>query len=141
MTTFFYSERIGPHNPRKLHNFCRPVLAVHTIHRTTPAPDPHQSTLRRMCNFCTAVSQPQYLVKLQLRDQLRCRTVSGNLEHALESHRSFRRILVYLALRSNHLPLVHLVCQDKFNNHSRQTAEHDDLYHTAFIFEHSDRRG
>ncbi|MEY4222808.1 MAG: hypothetical protein RL334_1450, partial [Chloroflexota bacterium] len=77
----------------------------------------------------------------QLRDQLRCRTVSGNLAHALESRRSFRRILVYLALRSNRLPLVHLVCQDKFNNHSRQTAEHDDLYHTAFIFEHSDRRG
>ena len=39
--------------------------------RTTPAPDPHQSTLRRMCHFYNAGLPPQCLVKLQLRDRLR----------------------------------------------------------------------
>jgi len=31
-----------------MHNACNPDLAHRTIHHTTPAPGPHQSTLRRM---------------------------------------------------------------------------------------------
>ena len=45
-------------------------LAAHTTRRTTPAPDLHQSTLRRMRHFCSAGLQPQGLVELHFRDWL-----------------------------------------------------------------------
>ncbi len=38
-------RRFDTRNRRKLHTAYNPELAHHTIHRTTPAPDPHQSTL------------------------------------------------------------------------------------------------
>ena len=50
-----------------MHNACNPDLADHTTHRTTPAPDPHQSAVRRMCHFCSAGLPPHCLVKLQFR--------------------------------------------------------------------------
>ena len=53
-----------------MHNACNPELALHNTHRTTPAPDPHQSTLRRMCHLYSAGLPPQCLVELKLRDQL-----------------------------------------------------------------------
>ena len=37
----------------------------HTTPRTTPAPDPHQSALRRFCHLYSAGLPPQCLVKLQ----------------------------------------------------------------------------
>ena len=52
-----------------MHNACNPELAAHTTRRTTPAPDPHQTTLRRMCHLFSA-GLPQCLVKLQFRDRL-----------------------------------------------------------------------
>ena len=55
---------------RKMHNACNTDLADHTSHRTTPAPDPHQSTLRRMYHLYSAGLSPQCLVKLQFRDRL-----------------------------------------------------------------------
>ena len=45
-------------------------LVAHTTRRTTPVPDPHQSTLRRMCHLFSAGLPPQCLVELQFRDQL-----------------------------------------------------------------------
>ena len=33
-------------------------LAAHTTHSTTPAPGPHQSTLRRMCHLYSADYHP-----------------------------------------------------------------------------------
>jgi hypothetical protein len=45
-----------------------PELADHTTRRTTPAPDLHQSTLRRMCHFYNAGLPPQSLVELQFWD-------------------------------------------------------------------------
>ncbi len=53
-----------------MHNTYNPELANHTTHRTTPAPDPHQPTLRRMCHSCSAGLPPQCLVELQFRDRL-----------------------------------------------------------------------
>ena len=53
-----------------MHNTYNPELANHTTHRTTPAPDPHQSTLRRMCHLCSAGLPPQCLVEIQFRDRL-----------------------------------------------------------------------
>ena len=53
-----------------MHNACNTDLADHTSHRTTPAPDPHQSTLRRMYHLYSAGLSPQCLVKLQFRDRL-----------------------------------------------------------------------
>ncbi len=44
--------------------------ADHTTHRTTPVPDPHQPTLRRMCHLYSAGLPPQCLVELQFRDRL-----------------------------------------------------------------------
>ncbi|MCG3778485.1 MAG: hypothetical protein JW388_1206 [Nitrospira sp.] len=46
------------------------ALARHTTHRTKPAPDLHQSTLRRMYNFLGAGLPSQCLVELQFRDRL-----------------------------------------------------------------------
>jgi len=37
-----------------MHNAYNTDLAAHTTHRTTPASDPHQSTLRRMCHLYSA---------------------------------------------------------------------------------------
>ncbi len=53
-----------------MHIAYNPDLAAHTTHRTTPAPDPHQSTLRRMCHLYSAGLSPQCLVKLQFRGRL-----------------------------------------------------------------------
>ena len=53
-----------------MHNGCNTDLAHHTTHRTKPAPDPHQSTLRRMCHLYIAGLQPQCLVELQFQDRL-----------------------------------------------------------------------
>ena len=53
-----------------MHNTYNPELANHTTHRTTPVPDPHQSTLRRMCHLCSAGLPPQCLVEIQFRDRL-----------------------------------------------------------------------
>jgi len=44
--------------------------AAHTTRRTTPLPDPHQFTRRRMCDFYSAGLPPQLLVKLQFWDRL-----------------------------------------------------------------------
>ena len=53
-----------------MHTAYNPELADHTTHRTTPVPDPHQSTLRRMCHLYSAGLPPQCLVELQFRDRL-----------------------------------------------------------------------
>ena len=45
-------------------------LASRTTRRTTPVPNPHQSALRRMRQFCSAGLQPQCLVELQFRFRL-----------------------------------------------------------------------
>jgi len=37
-----------------MHTAYNPELADHTTRRTTPAPDPHQSALRRMCHLYSA---------------------------------------------------------------------------------------
>jgi len=50
-----------------MHDACNTDLAHHTTHRTKPAPDPHQSALRRMRHFCSTGLQPQCLVELQSR--------------------------------------------------------------------------
>ena len=47
-----------------------PDLAAHTTRRTKPAPDPHLSTLRRMCDLYSAGLPPHCLVKLQFRYRL-----------------------------------------------------------------------
>ena len=48
------SQRLDARNKRKMHNAYNPELADHTTHHTTPAPDPHQSTLRRLCHLYNA---------------------------------------------------------------------------------------
>ena len=48
-----------------MHNACNTDLAAHTTRRTTPAPDPHQSALRRMCHLFSAGLPPQCLIKQQ----------------------------------------------------------------------------
>ena len=53
-----------------MHTAYNPDLAHHTTHRTTPAPGPHQSMLRRMCHLYSAGLPPQCLVVLQFRDRL-----------------------------------------------------------------------
>ncbi len=42
------SQRFDTRNRREMHIACNPELAAHTSHRTKPAHDPHQPTLRRM---------------------------------------------------------------------------------------------
>ena len=64
------SQSFATRNRRKLHTACNTDLAAHTTHRTTPAPDPHQSTLRRMCHLYSAGLPPNCLVELQFRDRL-----------------------------------------------------------------------
>ena len=59
-----------PNDRRKLQTACNTDLAHPTTHRATPAPNPHQSTLRRMCHLYSAGLPPQCLVELKLRDQL-----------------------------------------------------------------------
>ena len=51
-------------------NAYNPDLADHTTHRTTPALDPHQSTLRRICHLYSAGLLPQCLVALKFRDRI-----------------------------------------------------------------------
>ena len=53
-----------------MHTAYNPELPAHTTRRTTPAHDPHQSTLRRMCHLYSAGLPPQCLVEFQLRDRL-----------------------------------------------------------------------
>ena len=53
-----------------MHIDYNPDLADHTTHLTTPVPDPHQSTLRRMCHLHSAGLPPQCLVQLQFPDRL-----------------------------------------------------------------------
>ena len=53
-----------------MRNACNTDLAHNTTHRTTPVPDPHQSTLRRMCYLYSAGLTPQCLVELQFQDRL-----------------------------------------------------------------------
>ena len=48
-----------------MHNAYNPDLAHHTTHRTPPAPNPHQSTSRRMRQLYSAGLPPQCLVKLR----------------------------------------------------------------------------
>ena len=64
------SQKFDTRNRRKMHNACNPDLADHTTHRTTPAPDPHQSAVRRMCHIYRAGLPPQCLVVLQFRNRL-----------------------------------------------------------------------
>ena len=64
------SQRFDARHRRKLHTACKPALAAHTTRRTTPAPGPHQSPLRRMCHRYSAGLPPQCLVQLQFRDRL-----------------------------------------------------------------------
>ncbi len=64
------SQRFDTRNKWQMHNACNTDLADHTTHRTKPAPDPHQSTLRRMCHLYIAGLQPQCLVELQFRFRL-----------------------------------------------------------------------
>ena len=45
-------------------------LAVHTIHRTTPAPNPLQSTIRHISHFYSVRLPPQCPVELQFWDRL-----------------------------------------------------------------------
>ncbi len=79
MTTFIrYFERIGRHNDCKLHNFNKTALAVNNTHRTKPAPNPHHSTLSRMCDLYSAGLPTQRLVELQLRDRHCMRTRVGH---------------------------------------------------------------
>ena len=71
MTAFvWYSQRFDTRNRREMHSACNKDLADYTTRRTTPAPDPHQSTLRRMCHLYSAGLPAQCLVKLQFRDRL-----------------------------------------------------------------------
>ncbi len=63
-------QRCDTCSKRRMHTACNPELAAHTTHRTTPAPDPHQSTLRPLCHLYNAELPPQCLVKLQFRDRL-----------------------------------------------------------------------
>ena len=58
-----------PNDRRKLQTACNTDLAHPTTHRATPAPNPHQSTLR-LCHLYSAGLPPQCLVELKLRDQL-----------------------------------------------------------------------
>ena len=77
------SQRFDARNKRKIHYDYNPELAAHTTHtthRTTPAPDPHQSTLRRMCHFYSAGLPTQSLVELQFRDWLCAQ--AGRLDQA-----------------------------------------------------------
>jgi len=53
-----------------MHTTYNPELADHTTRRTKPAPDPHQSTLRRICHFYNAGLPPQCLFELKFRDRL-----------------------------------------------------------------------
>ena len=52
------------------HRVYHPICACIEPTRTTPAPDPHQSALRRMCHLYSAALPPQCLVELQFRDRL-----------------------------------------------------------------------
>ena len=71
MTAFVrYSQRFDTRNKWKMHNACNTDLADHTTHHTNLVPDPHQSTLRRMCHLRSADLQPQCLVELHFRDWL-----------------------------------------------------------------------
>jgi len=80
MTTLLrYSKKFDSSNQHKSHDVYKTALLVHTIHRTTPAPGPHQSTLRPLCHLYSAKLPPQGLVKLQFRDRLRCHPASCNL--------------------------------------------------------------
>jgi len=81
-----------------MHNAYNPDLADHTIHRTTPAPDPHQSTLHRMCHFYSAGLPPQCLVVLQFRDRL-CIDTCIVQQPIMPSFRSQVSRLVKLNLR------------------------------------------
>ena len=53
-----------------MHIAYNPDLAAHTTRRTTPAPDPHQSALRRICHLHSAGLPARCLIKLQFRDWL-----------------------------------------------------------------------
>ena len=64
------SQRFDARNKRRMHIAYNLDLADHTSHHTTPVPDPHQSTLRRMCRLYSAGLPPQCLVKLQFRYRL-----------------------------------------------------------------------
>ena len=79
-----------------MHNACNPDLAAHTARRTTPVPDPHQSTLRRMCHFYIAGLPPQFLVELQFWDRLciETRIVQQSLMPGFDSgaHLGHRRV-------------------------------------------------
>ena len=52
------------------HRVYHPICACIQPARTTPAPDPHQSTLRRTCYFYRTGLPPQCLVEVQVRDWL-----------------------------------------------------------------------
>ena len=71
MTTLLrYSKKFDSSNQHKSHDVYKTALLVNNTHRTTPAPDPHQSALRRMCNFYSAELPPQCPIELQFRDWL-----------------------------------------------------------------------
>ena len=53
-----------------MHTACNTDLVANTTYRTKPAPDPHQSALRRMRQFCSTGLQPHCLFELQFRDRL-----------------------------------------------------------------------
>ncbi len=63
------SQKFDPRNKRRMHTAYNPDLAHHTTRRTKPAPDPHQSTLRRMCHLYSAGLPPQCLVELHFWDR------------------------------------------------------------------------
>ncbi len=64
------SQQFDARKKRRIHIACNPDLEAHTTRRTTPAPDPNQSALRRMCHLHSAEYTPQCLVVLQFRDRL-----------------------------------------------------------------------
>ena len=64
------SRRFDTRNKRKMHCAYKTELFYHTNRRTTPAPDPHLPTLRRMCHLYSAGLPPQCLVKLQFQHRL-----------------------------------------------------------------------
>ena len=66
-----------------MHSAYNPDLAAHTTHRTKPVPNPHQSTLRRMCQLYSTGLPPQCLVLLQFRKRLYTRSRSRTAQQVM----------------------------------------------------------
>ena len=81
-----------------MHTDCNPELAADTTRRTTPVPDPHQSTLRRMYHLYSAGLPPQCLVEFQIRERL-CIDTRIVQQSLMPAFRSQVRRLVKLKFR------------------------------------------